>query len=71
MVCAIPQSGETAAFLSRFALSPLSHVEEKACFPCVQNFRALNTSRSSPLNCENALSMVIIWNPKRMEKAAK
>jgi hypothetical protein len=34
-------------------------------------FRAGNTNRSSPLNWENALSVVIIWNPERMAKAAK
>ena len=37
----------------------------------IQDFRAGNTSRSSPLNWENALSVVIIWNPERMAKAAK
>ena len=37
----------------------------------IQDFRAGKTSRSSPLNWENALSVVIIWNPERMAKAAK
>jgi hypothetical protein len=48
-----------------------SALDEKAYSAFIQDFRAGNTSRSSPLNWENALSVVIIWNPERIAKAAK
>lgn len=58
---------------SPYKTSPLGYspAKVKKQIPVIQNFRAGNTSRSSPLNWENALSVVIIWNPERMAKAAK